>query len=64
MSREARFILLGLAALSFFPASIYSLRHPRRRGDPLGGRRLAAVMVSTAAMVVVIVISAITVKGN
>ena len=59
MSRAIAFILLGFAVIVFIPASIYSLRHPRYRGDPWTGGRIAAVTMATSAMAIVMVISAV-----
>jgi hypothetical protein len=56
MTRVTAYILLGLGAIAIIPSSIYSMRHPRRRGDPLGGPRIAAVVVSTAATVLVVIV--------
>jgi len=67
MSRAIAFILLGFATIVFIPASIYSLRHPRYRGDPWTGRRIAAVTMATAAVAIAMAISVVvlvTAKGR
>jgi hypothetical protein len=59
MSRAIAFILLGFAVIVYIPASIYSLRHPRYRGDPWTRGRIASVTMSTLAMAIVMLISVV-----
>jgi hypothetical protein len=57
MYRVVGYVLLGLAAISLLPASIYSLRHPHYRGEPWKRPQLAARRVRTAATFTVIVVA-------